>query len=162
MLQKIFKISLICLIVISFIVFLKHASNNKTGLEKILQSEDTFFVQGEINGFHLKFIVANELPELIKGLSEREKMADNEGMLFVFTKSAVQRFWMKDMFFPIDIIWLDENLTVLGVSENAEPKSYALGLTFSSIIPARYVLEINAGQAKNLGVKKGTSLVIDY
>lgn len=89
------------------------------------------------------------------GLSGHAPLAADQGMLFVFDTPGTQRFWMKDMTFPLDIIWLDRNLRVLGVAENATPESYPKE-TFSSPENTSYVLELNAGQYAARKLQTGT------
>ena len=86
-----------------------------------------------------------------RGLSGRATLGENRGMLFVFDTTTYQSFWMKDMSFPIDIIWLDDNWRVVDITQNILPPSTSLGTgnfflkTYSPRAPARYVLEVNAG-----------------
>lgn len=75
-----------------------------------------------------------------RGLSGREGLGENDGLLFIFEEPGYPGFWMKDMKFAIDIIWLDENLTVVDVTKNAAPDSYPQ--IFHPKSPAQYVLEI--------------------
>ncbi len=96
-----------------------------------------------------------------KGLSGKPSLAQNQGMLFVFPQPQVQYFWMKDMKFPIDIIWLDENYTVLGTVENAPPCKNNCP-TYNSRVPAKYVLEVPAGTVKREGLKPGDRLIVQY
>lgn len=77
------------------------------------------------------------------GLSGRKTLGKNEGMLFVFDEPGIYSFWMKDMLFPIDIIWLDEGFRVVAIAENAAPSSFPNLFTPSS--PAQYVLEVPSG-----------------
>jgi len=86
-------------------------------------------------------------------LSNREKLAENQGMLFVFDHTDYHSFWMKDMRFAIDIIWIDENKKVVDITHNAEPESYPK--IFKPSLPAQYVLEVNAGWAEEHRVKVG-------
>ncbi len=93
-----------------------------------------------------------------RGLSGRVRLPDKEGMLFVFPKPAVYRFWMKEMRFPIDIIWIGVEKKVVGFSENLAPESYPE--TFAPPSPVQYVLEVNAGwvQRHNLALGAQVSL----
>lgn len=91
-----------------------------------------------------------------KGLSGHKKLLPNEGMFFVFTKVGEQDFWMKDMTFPLDIIWIDENLKVVHIEKSLDPKTYPK-IYFSST-PALYVLEIMAGQSDVLKIATGTTV----
>lgn len=82
----------------------------------------------------------------------REQMDDDAGMLFLFDKMEVQSFWMKNTRLPLDMLFLDESGTIVGIVENAEP----LSLTSRSVgLPSRYVLELNGGTSRRLGIEAG-------
>ncbi|HEY4516200.1 MAG TPA: DUF192 domain-containing protein [Candidatus Paceibacterota bacterium] len=85
------------------------------------------------------------------GLSGRPPLVDGEAMLFVFDKPGPYSFWMKDMFFPIDIIWLDKNMKVVHIKENANPSSYPEKFIPKS--PSHFVLETQAGLVSKQGIK---------
>lgn len=91
-----------------------------------------------------------------KGLGDRACLPINSGMLFSFPEPGLYLFWMKDMRFPLDIVWLDENRKVITVKENINPRTYPQ--TFTSDQPAQYVLELNAGKAKEYGITLGAQL----
>ena len=74
-------------------------------------------------------------------------------MLFVFDHPAQYPFWMKDMNFPIDIIWIDENLKVIFIKKNAVPESYPE--VFTSPQNSKYVLEVVAGFSDKYNIKIG-------
>ncbi len=88
-----------------------------------------------------------------RGLSGHAPLAENQAMLFIFEKPDFYSFWMKDMAFPIDIIWLDGGFSVVGLAQNISPKSFPK--TFLPDSPAMYVLEIQAGLADKLGLVIG-------
>ncbi|WP_291864715.1 DUF192 domain-containing protein [Maribacter sp.] len=79
------------------------------------------------------------------GLMYRKGIVQNQGMLFIFPDVAVHSFYMKNTQFPLDIIYIDENLRIASFQENAKPFDEK-GL--SSIVPVKYVLEVNAGLAE--------------
>jgi uncharacterized membrane protein (UPF0127 family) len=91
----------------------------------------------------------------MRGLSERDSLAENQGMLFVFDQTEEQCFWMKDMHFNIDIIWLDNNKQIEKIEENASPDTYP---DFFCSDNTKYVLEFNQGFAAKYGLKRGTTL----
>lgn len=93
-------------------------------------------------------------PEQELGLSGTKSLGADQGMLFLFPSAINQSFWMKDMNYPIDIIWLGADKTVVDVSKNVDPKSYPK--TFSPKVPAQYVLEVNAGFSDLNNVTEGT------
>ena len=92
-----------------------------------------------------------------KGLGGRSFMPRDRGMLFTFPTSDRYRFWMKDMEFPLDIIWLDEAFTVVYLKEDISTSTYPE--LFAPEKTARYVLEVNAGTVKRLGLQVGDQLL---
>lgn len=99
-----------------------------------------------------KVELARTEQELEKGLGSRKALAANEGMFFVFNKSDYWGIWMKDMLIPVDIIWLDEKLTIVDLKENVSPQTYPA--VFQPIKPAYYVLELKAGTLTEKNIKK--------
>ena len=91
--------------------------------------------------------------EWARGLSGRAPLKEGTGMLFVFPTPAPRAFWMKDMRFALDIIWIGGDLRVVDVTENALPESYPA--TFSPRAPAQYVLEVPAGFAQRYRIRPG-------
>lgn len=91
-----------------------------------------------------------------KGLGGRETLARDRGMLFVFDTPGTQCFWMKDMQFPIDIIWLDSTKKVTSTVPNITPDSYPQ--QYCGDVTTKYVIELNTGEAKRAGIKIGDTL----
>jgi len=91
-----------------------------------------------------------------RGLSQREKLAENQGMLFVFDKPDLHSFWTKEMEFPIDIIWIGENRNIVDIARNATPESFPQ--TFLPKSPALYVLEVNADWTTKNNIMIGASV----
>lgn len=87
-----------------------------------------------------------------KGLSGRPRLADNRGMLFVFQQEKQECFWMKDMRFNLDIIWLDAKHRVVHTEHDVSPKSYPR--TYCPSKPAAYVIELSAGEAVKADIKR--------
>lgn len=88
-----------------------------------------------------------------RGYSGREPISSNEGMIFVFDKVDKHGFWMKDMKFAIDIVWMDENYVINHIEKSVTPETYPK--VFVPNEPAKYVLEVSAGEVGKLGVKIG-------
>lgn len=101
--------------------------------------------------------LANTPQKRMIGLSGKESLAKNSGMLFEFEKNDRHGFWMKDMNFAIDIIWINESKEIIYIQENAKPESYPE--VFLPPTPNRYVLEVKAGFAEEQGVKIGDTVV---
>lgn len=91
-----------------------------------------------------------------KGLSDRQSMSPNRGMLFIYPDDTRHCFWMKDMHFPLDIIWIDPSKRVTHVEPGVPPNSYPQ--TFCPTAPAQYVIELNAGQAQLADIRPGQTL----
>lgn len=95
-----------------------------------------------------------------KGLSGRPSLGENEGMLFVFGVPAKYQFWMKDMLFPLDLIWIrdgeivDMTVDVPAPGPNGEPPVY------SPFEPADMVLEVRAGFAAAHGLRVGLPVTV--
>lgn len=91
-----------------------------------------------------------------RGLSGRAGLAYDEGMLFVFNADGMYSFWMKDMLFPIDILWLSSAGRVVHIVQSISPDTFPQA--FTSDTPARYVLELPAGYVARHGVRTGDSV----
>ena len=99
--------------------------------------------------------VADTLKKRSLGLGKRASLKKGWGMLFVFEKRKPHRFWMKDMQFPLDIIWLD-NHRIVHIIYNAQPvNSKVEPEVMTSPVPVNFVLEIAAGRAAKLRLKTG-------
>ena len=99
--------------------------------------------------------VADTLKKRSLGLGKRASLKKGWGMLFVFEKRKPQRFWMKDMQFPLDFIWLD-NHRIVHIIHNAQPvNSKVEPEVMTSPVPVNFVLEIAAGRAAKLRLKTG-------
>lgn len=81
-----------------------------------------------------------------RGLSGRDTLLPDTGLLFVFGAPGGYYFWMKDMNFPIDIIWIGSDMHIVDLTESALPESYPA--KFTSRGPAQYVLEVPAETIK--------------
>jgi uncharacterized membrane protein (UPF0127 family) len=99
---------------------------------------------------------ATSLAQQEKGLGDRSSLPTNQGMLFSFSGSGVRCFWMKDMEFPLDIIWLSSTKQVVYIQSNALPSSYPK--TFCPAASAQYVIELNSGQTKLKHIHIGQTL----
>jgi uncharacterized membrane protein (UPF0127 family) len=95
------------------------------------------------------------------GLMFRDEMADDHGMLFIFPTENWRSFWMKNTRIALDIFYFDEGLKLVSVAENTPPCRTERCPSYPSKGPARYVLELNAGKAQQLGVEPGDVLELD-
>ncbi len=91
-----------------------------------------------------------------KGLGGRDSLAKDQSMLFRFKTSGKECFWMKDMRFNLDIIWIGSDRRVVYIEPEVSPKTYPK--TYCPPQPAQYVLEVNSGTAAELHLKQGDNI----
>ncbi len=92
----------------------------------------------------------------IMGLSGRERMSENFGMLFVFPQPGKQCIWMKDMKFDLDIIWLNSDKKITAIEEGIRPESYPDAFCPSD--DSKYVIELNSGVSSRVGLQIGQKI----
>lgn len=104
--------------------------------------------------------VAKSNEERAKGLSNREKLDENTGMVFVFNKNSKPSFWMKDTKIALDIIWINDD-KVVSINKNVQPepnkKDYDLK-KYPAPSEIDYVLEVNGGFSEKNNIKAGSSV----
>jgi uncharacterized membrane protein (UPF0127 family) len=112
-----------------------------------------------VNNFNLTAEIAVTPEEQSKGLSIKEDLQENQGMIFPYKAPKVLAFWMKDMKFPIDIFWLDSDKRVVHIEKNLQPCNPFLPCpSFSPDTKAQYVLETVAGLSDRIDIKIGTQV----
>lgn len=142
-------------------------SSCKQEEKKVIKTEPVSFTkEGELTIYRaetdsllakIDIEIAESDYETQTGLMYRKGMENNQGMLFIFSDVAMHSFYMKNTEFPLDIIYIDENLKIASVHKNAEPLNED---GISSQVPVQYVLEINAGLSDTWKIKVGDK--IDY
>ena len=99
-----------------------------------------------------------DTPELQeKGLSERTSLKKNQGMLFVFEKPGRYGFWMKDMNFALDIIWIGQDKKIVEIMRNIGPETFPQAFYPKGLV--QYVLEVNAGWIEQNAVEPGDKIL---
>lgn len=98
-------------------------------------------------------LVANTDMLRDRGLGDRDGLMQDQAMLFTFDREDKYAFWMKDMRFSIDMLWLDRDLNIVWAEKSVSPDSYPH--VFVPPKPALYVVETNAGVADALHIKVG-------
>jgi len=110
-----------------------------------------------VGGKSFSLEVASTPQEQELGLGNRPSMPADHGMLFVFSGTPQKQcFWMRDMNFPLDIIWLGPDKQVVHIEQNVSPDTYPH--SFCSSEPAQYVIELNAGAVAATGIHVGQTL----
>jgi len=115
-----------------------------------------------VNGTKINIFLAQTPEQRSEGLSKTESLKENEGMLFVFDKKDTKpSFWMKNMLFPIDIIWInDKKVIQIDTNVPVPPKDTPDNKleTYSPTTEIDYVLEVNAGFCKDNNIKLGSKV----
>ncbi|MEK6880536.1 MAG: DUF192 domain-containing protein [Nanoarchaeota archaeon] len=144
LIKKFIPIKLLIIIIFSlfiiFLILLFKFSLNST--DKVCFKEKCFTVE-----------IADNSIERARGLMYRESLDENSGMLFVFDKEGKYSFWMKNTLIPLDIIWIDSDDRVVYIQENVLPCETDECESFVNDKSALYVLELNAGKVKELGIE---------
>jgi len=129
-----------------------------------------FLLKTVLNIFYFKIIpvkldevkilveIADTPEKRTKGLSGRRSLSRDRGMLFVFSSPQIASFWMKDMYFPIDLFFIDEGCKVTEIFNNIDPKSFPQ--MFTSRKPIKYALEVKSDFLEKHLLKEGSQLKI--
>jgi len=126
---------------------------NLTGYDKVVVT---------INGYNISAFVADTNEKRTNGLSRVENLNKDQGMLFILDYPSKQGFWMKEMNFPIDIIWISDNHTVIDIKKNLEPcVSILMCPVYSPAFDAKYVLETGSGFSESHSIAPGSEAVIN-
>jgi uncharacterized membrane protein (UPF0127 family) len=110
-----------------------------------------------INGQIFSVEVVKEEQDLKKGLSFRNGLERNHVMLFVFPNESFWGIWMKDMNFPIDVVWLNDDKKVVHFVKDMKPETFPK--VFYPEQKARYVVEMSMGNVENNQIKIGDTLI---
>ena len=114
------------------------------------------------SGKEISVEVADTVEKRSLGLGKRSGLENGWGMLFVFEIRKQHRFWMKDMHFPLDIIWLD-NHRIVHILRNVQPvKPGKNPPLMTPPVAGNFVLEIDAGYAAELKLQIGQRLKYQF
>jgi len=139
------------LVIVIFIIFGRGFSTRQFLAQNTTdstQTEKKESTQATIKDLVIQARIADEPKERNAGLADYSSLALGEGMLFVFDKNATYVFWMKNVEFAIDIIWIDEQKKIVDIAPNVPPepnKDEEELIRYKPKSDAKYVLEINAG-----------------
>lgn len=113
----------------------------------------------ELAGTRYAVEIADDDAERAKGLMFRDAMAADRGMLFIHEREELQAYWMKNTRIPLDILYFDDQRKLVSQQRDVPPCSLGNACPpYPSSAPARYVLELNAGEATRLKLRDGAEL----
>lgn len=136
--------------------------------KKVIKTEPVVFTkEGELQIFNMgtdsiltkiDIEIAETSYETETGLMYRKGMEEHQGMLFIFEDVRLHNFYMKNTEFPLDIVYVKDNMTIASFQENAQPLDEK---SLPSKVPVQYVLELNAGLVQKWGLKVGDSIAFN-
>ena len=129
-----------------------------TALPSCIQADDGLIPIHLPGGVIIQAEIANTMKKRAEGLMYREYLAKDRGMLFTFDQAQPWTFWMKNTPIPLDMIFINRDLKIVGIVEQTVPFS----LDSRSVdAPSQYVLEINGGLARRHGIQTGDRVRFD-
>jgi len=141
---------ILAIFLIVLVIFLNKTPQTSENVRKILK----------INDVLLSVDVVSTEADRKKGLSGRSNLAEDEGMLFVFDAEGYYGIWMKDMNFPIDIAWLNQDKKIIYIESNVSPETFPKGFYAERdglSLLSLYVLEVKSGFFEKAKIKIGDS-----
>lgn len=132
----------------------KQEEMNKSNQAGVISDELGFKYNFKINDIEFKIAKAQTVDQMTLGLSGLPSLKDNQGMLFVYDKETTPVFWMKDMLFDIDIVWINKGV-VVGITKDLSSTPSLQLMKYPAPQPVDQVLEINAGLAGKYNIKIG-------
>lgn len=153
-------ISLVIILAISaWAFYILQNPQKKSAVNFITDKKCGEYVQKEvdINNNIIKVLISDTDCKKTQGLSGVKSLKDSEGLLFVFDKAGNYGFWMKDMLFPIDILWIGDDFKIVGVEKSLSTSSYPN--IFGEKYKAMYILELSSGYSVKNNIKVGDPLV---
>jgi uncharacterized protein len=150
-------VSLISLALLLLVAVVVWRMSQDPQLFSALFSKDSFVGTSlTINGNRITVLVADTEGERQRGLSGRSGLGEGTGLLMKFDTDTSPGIWMKDMNFPIDVLWIDKDWRVVQVTPSIGPESFPAAFYPDQLV--RYVLELPAGYADIHNIEAGTTV----
>lgn len=125
---------------------------------KTNQISDLDYTKVIIDNKIIEAEIADTDEKRYQGLGNKKNLCDNCGMLFIFSDKRERNFVMRNMNFPLDIIWIDDD-KIVKINKNLPPEGENPVNNYSPDIPVNYVLEVNGGFADKNNIKKGGKII---
>lgn len=154
--KKIIGNLLIAFVLIGVLTFvLKKEIRQIETREVVMNTDESREPHLRVNDLRIPVEIASTTKAIEKGLSGREALPEDRGMLFLFSKPDLYRFWMPDMNFPLDMIWIN-NGKIVHIHKNVTHEfNPADPVFYSPSSPAQFVLEVNAGFSEKHHISVG-------
>ena len=159
-------IALLCLSALFLLACMGHQevaqTNTATPVTPAVTPSPKIEARATIASSTFQLEVADTSEERARGLMGRESLEEDRGIIFVFQSQQTLSFWMKNTLIPLDILFIEENLTVVDV-QTMRPERESSGGSLpihTSAAPALYAIEINEGVAAECGIAPGAPVVL--
>lgn len=146
---------ILILILVPIGLFFLYANTQDVTLREIFLPSVPIVRVGDVA---IRVDIADSESERIQGLSGRKSLDGKDAMLFVYPEAGYHSIWMKDMHFPIDIIWIDEDLTIINIEKDVTPDTYPR--TYRPDRPAKYVLETSVHYSDTFNFAAGMKIAL--
>lgn len=103
--------------------------------------------------------VANDDCKRILGLSGRKTLEPGKAMIFEYENDGIREIWMKNMNFPIDIIWINSSFEIVGIENNVDSSTYPQ--KFGGEYRAKYVIELPVNFINNNNISRGDTVLLN-
>ncbi|HXH04676.1 MAG TPA: DUF192 domain-containing protein [Candidatus Competibacteraceae bacterium] len=113
-----------------------------------------------VDGHEFQVELAVSEAERARGLMHRERLAADQGMLFVQPQPAPAAFWMKNTLIPLDMLFFDAEGRLLALHQNVPPCTIPDCPIYPAAGPVKYILEVNAGTVRRLGIGPDARMVL--
>ena len=157
--KKIYLIAGIVVMTVVLVLIFDHYPYKKSGDDQVKGSKIKYS-QIKIKDKKIKAEVADNLELRLKGLSGHKSFCSNCAMLFVFERADIYPFWMKEMNFPLDIVWIKDKKIIEIVESAPTPQTAGQIMNYTPNAPADLVLELNGGFCKKYNIKTGDEVII--
>lgn len=147
---------LLFILIVAYVLF-PYLFKQQTAVQSAVYSK-----QACLNNECFNVEIADSYYERMKGLMDREKLDENNGLLFIFPEENTWGFWMKNTLIPLDIIWVDENMKIVHIKENAHPCEEIPCPIYLPKTKAKYVLEINSGLVSELNITESSTFKLNF
>ncbi|MDP3581145.1 MAG: DUF192 domain-containing protein [Ignavibacteria bacterium] len=135
---------------------LENAVNGKAAYSFTKEGDLSFTNKNGDSIAQIEIEIADDNQQRSTGLMFRNKMAESQGMLFIFDTEEPQAFWMRNTILPLDIIYVNSKMEIVKIVKNAKPFD---DTSLPSVKPAQFVVEVVAGYTDKLGIIEGDKIV---
>jgi uncharacterized membrane protein (UPF0127 family) len=151
----VYKVAALVIIAAAALYFIFINSGNKgtnPDEEYMFKKNGELVISSDSGHVKIDIQIANTEFDRQLGLMFRKNMEENQGMLFIFPDVKTRSFWMRNTEIPLDIIFIDPSKTILNIARNTTPYS---DISYTSVAPAKYVLEVKGGFADRHNISSG-------